>query len=515
MPPTEINLQEALWQLFGSGNEAIYQNWRTSGGSIADLGSGGGSGGYGVNVRSYGAMGDFTTDDTAAIQAAINAAAANSLGPGGGVVFVPAGYYTVSGQLQIPYNKTIQLRGEGDMSVIRWPTSLGPGVHCIDYVGSWGANRQVIADLKLVGPQQGGTRGTPNTDMYGIRVRNNITLERVLVSGFYCGAEITGNHNRLYNSAFGSGFYGLYWGPNHESRGDVIVRDCNLEGNLMASVGVHPANALDGCSFIATHFGAGPYCFHTPNGTIVFVHAAFATNFDNCSFEGYGNGFWRDDQGTRQMYGLQFINCGATTPFAADQRIAGQPADYHVTGAGRFEFYCRATNVSGSLFEGPGAVGWFNVPTLNFVYDGADQLVNLAASTDKPINVAAVGDNTVRWQNGKSEGRFAIINGGTAAVTGDVIRLYGGGWNVTPINTVQAVQGIALQDRASETPVLIQYRGACSVKTSGSVSAGNPMKASGTGTTMQSATDWGDAVLGSAKNATSGGFTDTQLRLGL
>lgn len=60
-------------------------------------GSGAGtSGSMYFNVEDYGAVHDGATDDTAAIQAAIDAAAA----AGGGVVYFPAGVYSVQGALQ-------------------------------------------------------------------------------------------------------------------------------------------------------------------------------------------------------------------------------------------------------------------------------------------------------------------------------------------------------------------------------------------------------------------------------
>lgn len=49
-----------------------------------------------INVKTYGAKGDQLTDDTAAIQAAINAC------PVGGVVYMPAGAYRTSGALVLP-----------------------------------------------------------------------------------------------------------------------------------------------------------------------------------------------------------------------------------------------------------------------------------------------------------------------------------------------------------------------------------------------------------------------------
>ena len=48
-----------------------------------------------LNVRDFGAEADQTTDDTAAFQAAIDAAHS----AGGGTVFVPPGMYRVNGTL--------------------------------------------------------------------------------------------------------------------------------------------------------------------------------------------------------------------------------------------------------------------------------------------------------------------------------------------------------------------------------------------------------------------------------
>ena len=61
------------------------------------------------NVRTYGAKGDGTTDDTAAIQAAINAAVATA----GGTVYVPAGTYKVTSTLTIPNSGQVGIQVEG------------------------------------------------------------------------------------------------------------------------------------------------------------------------------------------------------------------------------------------------------------------------------------------------------------------------------------------------------------------------------------------------------------------
>jgi hypothetical protein len=67
------------------------------------------------SVKDYLAKGDDATDDTASIQAAINACAT----AGGGVVFFPYGIYR-SQALTINAQNNVQLVGSGDGSVIRW-----------------------------------------------------------------------------------------------------------------------------------------------------------------------------------------------------------------------------------------------------------------------------------------------------------------------------------------------------------------------------------------------------------
>src|SRR6202789_3774527 len=57
------------------------------------------------NVKSYGAKGDGTTKDTAAIQKAIDACAA---GKGGGTVVVPAGTYLIA-PIQLKSNIILHL----------------------------------------------------------------------------------------------------------------------------------------------------------------------------------------------------------------------------------------------------------------------------------------------------------------------------------------------------------------------------------------------------------------------
>jgi len=73
-------------------------------GAVAARGDDGGASIEGViSVRSHGAKGDGATDDTAAIQAAMNEAAKK-----GGVVYLPPGKYLVKGSLSVPAGVSVK-----------------------------------------------------------------------------------------------------------------------------------------------------------------------------------------------------------------------------------------------------------------------------------------------------------------------------------------------------------------------------------------------------------------------
>src|SRR3954453_23550646 len=59
-----------------------------------------------INVLDFGALGDGSTSDTAAIQQAIDSSV-----PNGDIVFLPPGTYLVTGTLTLPSN--VELRGSG------------------------------------------------------------------------------------------------------------------------------------------------------------------------------------------------------------------------------------------------------------------------------------------------------------------------------------------------------------------------------------------------------------------
>jgi hypothetical protein len=74
---------------------------------------------FAFDIRSFGAVGDGTTDDSAAVQAAVQAAIA----AGGGTVYVPTGAYLMTQTVYVNASLPLQLRGEGWSSNFLWSSN--------------------------------------------------------------------------------------------------------------------------------------------------------------------------------------------------------------------------------------------------------------------------------------------------------------------------------------------------------------------------------------------------------
>lgn len=96
-------------------------------------------------VKDFGAVGDGATDDTAAIQAAVDACDA----AGGGVVFFPPGTYNVT-QVALAGTTNVQLQGSGTSSVVRWSWNAAGAAGSMITVSA-GATNTRISLLRLDG----------------------------------------------------------------------------------------------------------------------------------------------------------------------------------------------------------------------------------------------------------------------------------------------------------------------------------------------------------------------------
>lgn len=154
------------------------------------------AGGDVFNVKAYGATGDGVTDDTAAIQAAIDAAEA----AGSGRVLLPAGDYLVSAMLTLTGN---------DIEIVGLKASITQETDYTSILLITGRHNRV-AGLTFNQTQTGdqGPTNSATWEAYGagvvIKQCNDNVVEYCTLND--CGARSAGNSPRGYNNS-GAGVY--------------------------------------------------------------------------------------------------------------------------------------------------------------------------------------------------------------------------------------------------------------------------------------------------------------------
>lgn len=143
------------------------------------------------NVKQYGAKGDGTTDDTAAIAAALADASAN----GGGTVFLPS-ICAVSSSLTIPTN--VYLMGGGNGTGIKALAGFS-GAQMILCTG----NNSTILNMSIIGGPSTTYSSNPSTNGVQITGAANITVQNLLcqyINGWGVNATATSGQANLYLS---------------------------------------------------------------------------------------------------------------------------------------------------------------------------------------------------------------------------------------------------------------------------------------------------------------------------
>lgn len=136
-----------------------------------------------ISVKDFGAVGDGVTDDTVAIQNAVNV----------GIAYMPAGVYAVSNEIIIP-------TGNGLVGATAfWKTRttynyVGSGASVLKYIGAGGANTCVVR----VSEDAVGVEGGSTTDLINVTVKNfHIDCDELAEIGCYI-------YRAGYNSEIGN-----------------------------------------------------------------------------------------------------------------------------------------------------------------------------------------------------------------------------------------------------------------------------------------------------------------------
>lgn len=248
-----------------------------------------------VNVKQYGATGNGTTDDTAAIQAAINTAATTP----GSIVFFPAGTYIVSSTITFPGNISLVGSGDNDSGTIirvKAGTNLATPVLASS---DWNNNATTcgnpvaIRDLKI-----DGNSATTGANAHGLVSMNfwsifeRISIINVAGDGFLFTAHSqNGTHitntcvepkiSRLQvRSVGGNGIHVRDSASPLNSCTDGFLQDC-----IVTATGARGIYVEMGPGWIVT----GNHVYTTVTDAII-VSRCFATRVAFNYVDGYGSG---------------------------------------------------------------------------------------------------------------------------------------------------------------------------------------------------------------------------------
>lgn len=132
-----------------------------------------------VSVKDFGAVGDGVTDDTAAIQAALNTASGVGL-----TIYIPKGTYKTTATLNWPTDWPAALVGDGVESTHINYTGASTAISMYDAGSSTKYIKSSIENLRLSG------NGSTSTNGVNIRQGYAIALRNVRVYGFQVGVRI-------------------------------------------------------------------------------------------------------------------------------------------------------------------------------------------------------------------------------------------------------------------------------------------------------------------------------------
>jgi len=147
-----------------------------------------------MNVKQWGAVGDYVADDTAAIQAAVTYGVDNDV-----ATFIPSGDYLITSSITASGNDVTIIGECMETTALQCSTALTGVAIDINSAGLTRYNRGKISDLKIVGTRTGAGNWYDYTHYttHGIRVNetiNGFLIERVrVVRTLTAGIELTGN----------------------------------------------------------------------------------------------------------------------------------------------------------------------------------------------------------------------------------------------------------------------------------------------------------------------------------
>lgn len=229
------------------------------------------------NVKGFGALGNGSSDDSLAIQAAVSAAAVL-----GGIVYFPPGTYRTSTKISIPAG--VSLLGNGGASsklAIDDPAAL---VGVVDFAGSDAGIRSVRGMWFGAIGHVNGALGLMTVSGAGARV----IVEECLFGNdaFWKGVMVTTSHSTLdaFVGFTGCAFYNAadanILSQTGAPAGRITLRDCDFKGTLVGTVNNAQLNILDGVLVDGCRFDNNA----ATGGTMDYISYGQPNGFGGCVF---------------------------------------------------------------------------------------------------------------------------------------------------------------------------------------------------------------------------------------
>ncbi|MGE6716283.1 glycosyl hydrolase family 28-related protein [Peribacillus frigoritolerans] len=234
--------------------------------------------------KDFGATGDGFTDDSIAIQNALNSLTS------GGTLFIPDGTYIISAKLIAPPNTTV--RGAGiNRTFIHWDTNNSTLNWMLEFSQNNSIQWSAVSDLTLNHKRE--ERGLQDSQAYGgIHACSRLMIERVRIHntsgpGITQGAieDIKIRDCEIYDT----GHHGIYF----SSSDGTFIKNVEIRNNYIGSPGTLAAGRLLGAHLIKFRFDTSTHVLENisikdnkmecgVNGEGIFISTTEITDNTDC-----------------------------------------------------------------------------------------------------------------------------------------------------------------------------------------------------------------------------------------